>query len=318
MTHMPKHGLPTVRPNALAHKTPEQRWLVEHRWADQAVGIIGGEPKCGKSLLALDLAVGVAAAVPVLRRFAVNRAGPVLLFPAEDAAHIVRQRLIDIARAAGVDFDTLDIHLIDVPYLQIDQPSVQERLLQTVERIRPRLLILDPFVRLHRVDENVAAEVAPILAGLRQLQRTFNTAVVLVHHARKGAARARGGQALRGSSELHAWGDSNLYLRRTGERILMSVEHRAAVSAEPVTLEINPDRGAVLSIVDALPEPAPQRPSPEHRILQVLQAQPGPLNQRQLRELARLRAQTVSTTLARLIEQGRVVRTEAGYALNNT
>ena len=50
----------------------------------------------------------------------------------------------------------------------------------------------------------------------------------------------------------------------------------------------------------------------------MLQARPNPLNQRQWRELAKLRAQTVTITLARLIEQGRVVRTEAGYAPNNT
>jgi hypothetical protein len=33
----------------------------------------------------------------------------------------------------------------------------------TVAEHRPVLLILDPFVRLHRVDENVAGDVAPIL-----------------------------------------------------------------------------------------------------------------------------------------------------------
>jgi len=54
-------------------------------------------------------------------------------------------------------------------------------------------------------------EVAPLLAYLRELQRRLAVAVVLVHHARKGASKARAGQALRGSSEFHAWGDSNLY-----------------------------------------------------------------------------------------------------------
>ena len=47
---------------------------------------------------------------------------------------------------------------------------------------------------------------------------------------RNGAAHARAGQALRGSSEFHAWGDSNLYLRRVGEQLTLTVEHRAAAS----------------------------------------------------------------------------------------
>jgi hypothetical protein len=44
-------------------------------------------------------------------------------------------------------------------------------------------------------------------------------------------ASIRAGQALRGSSEFQAWGDSNLYLRRdSNDRIVLTVEHRAAAS----------------------------------------------------------------------------------------
>src|SRR5215813_2958440 len=45
----------------LAERAPELRWLVTHLWSQDAVGIVGGEPKCCKSFLALDLAVAVAA-----------------------------------------------------------------------------------------------------------------------------------------------------------------------------------------------------------------------------------------------------------------
>jgi hypothetical protein len=75
-----------------------------------------------------------------------------------------------------------------------------------------------------------------------ELQRRFGSAVLVVHHAKKGAGNAkkgagnakkgagnaRAGPASRGSSEFHAWGDSNLYLRRNGEDLTLSVEHRAA------------------------------------------------------------------------------------------
>ena len=49
---------------------------------------------------------------------------------------------------------------------------------------------------------------------------------------------ARPGQALRGSSELHGWGDSNLYMRRRGAQLTLSTEHRAAASQDH-----HPDRG---------------------------------------------------------------------------
>ena len=87
-----------------------------------------------------------------------------------------------------------------------------------------------------------------ILAFLRDLQRRFATAVVLVHHARKSAA-TRPGQALRGSSELHAWGDTNLYLRRRKRQILMTVEHRAAAGLNDIELELADDaQGAALRL----------------------------------------------------------------------
>ena len=194
-------GLPTRAPVELEDRPRHQQWLVDTLWGRHAVGLIGGEPKCGKSFLALDLTVAVAAGVPCLRHFAAAKPGPVLLFAAEDAGHIVRSRLEGIARVAGADFETLDIAVINVPVLRLDHRNDRQRLEETVERIGPRLVVLGPLVRLHRVDENAVAEIAPLLAFLRDLQRRFHTAVVLVHHARKSAA-TRPGQALRGSSEL--------------------------------------------------------------------------------------------------------------------
>ena len=81
--------LPVEPAHRLAKHAEEQRWLVTSLWSEEAVGIIGGEPKCCKSFLALDLALDLAAAVaagtPCLRRFAVPRPGRVLLYAAEDA-----------------------------------------------------------------------------------------------------------------------------------------------------------------------------------------------------------------------------------------
>jgi RecA-family ATPase len=60
--------LPVLRACELPVCPPEHRWLIEDLWAEEAVGIVGGEPKCGKSFLALDMLVAVAAGVTCLRR----------------------------------------------------------------------------------------------------------------------------------------------------------------------------------------------------------------------------------------------------------
>lgn len=261
--------------NLPAHP-PEQRWLIEHLWGSQAVGIIGGEPKCGKSFLALDLAVSVASATACLGRFPIARPASVLLFAAEDPLHLVRERLEGITAARGIALQDLPLFVITAPRLRLDDPADRERLTKCVEKVNPSLLVLDPFVRLHAIDENAAGEVAPLLAFLRQLQRNHHLAVALVHHARKDAGRTRPGQALRGSSEFHAWGDSNLYLRRRDQTLLLSVEHRAARSPDDLILELATDPLA-LRIADTAPaiQPPNQIP-PEQRIEQALDAATAP------------------------------------------
>ena len=313
----------SLLPVELAHQLPirpeERRWLIDGLWADQAVGIVGGEPKCCKSFLALDMAVAVASGGACLRRFRSAQPGRVLLFAAEDALHVVRRRLDGICHAAGVTLTGLDLHVITAPTLRLDVASDRERLTDTIAALKPRLLVLDPFVRLHRIDENTAAEVAPLLAYLRELQRRFQLAVVVVHHARKGAGKARDGQALRGSSEFHAWGDSNLYIRRAGDQLTLAIEQRAAASSGGIPLVLRVDEPYVsLGVATTAPVVAAPEPlSPAKKVEQVLgqSTQPVPLGA--LRKLCSMRAATLGDVLADLTERGRVRKTAAGYHLAN-
>ena len=297
----------------------QQRWLVEGLWSEQAVGIIGGEPKCGKSFLALDLTVAVAAGIPCLRRFMVRHPGRVLLYPAEDALHIVRRRLDGICAAAGVDLTQLDVQVITAPSLRLDLEADRARLDATVARLKPRLLVLDPFVRLHRIDENLSGDVAPLLAFLRELQRRYAIAVAVVHHAKKGAGTIRAGQALRGSSEFHAWGDSNLYLRRdSDDRIVLTVEQRAAAAIPGITLELT-QRDKALALEPVQPDRQPEHniepTSLDQRIIAILthSEQPRPFSE--LRTSCRVRATTLYQRLAAMTAVGRVVKAASGYCL---
>lgn len=298
----------------------EQRWLIEGLWAAEAVGIVGGEPKCCKSFLALDMAVAVAGAAPCLRRFPVAHSGRVLLFAAEDALTTVRERLDGICAAAERKLSELDLQVVVAATVRIDLELDRDRLDDTVRALRPTLLVLDPFVRLHRIDENVAAEVAPLLDFLRGLQRRYQCAVALVHHARKGASHLRAGQALRGSSELHAWGDSNLYLRRTGngDELALAIEHRAAASSEGLTLRLLA-HGDALALHAEEPATATSSPPPPHAAIDRIEAElassPAPLSLKAVRAAVKLRAATVSDALAALVTQGRACRTDAGYVI---
>jgi hypothetical protein len=312
--------LPVVPAHQLLAIADEQRWLIDQLWAEQAVGVIGGEPKSHKSFLALDMAVAVASGTPCLGRFAVRSPGRVLLYAAEDAAATVRERLEGISQAASCTLERLDIQVITVPSLRLDLPADRQKLTATVAHLRPRLLILDPFVRLHRCRENESAEVAPLLAYLRDLQRQFALAVTIVHHARKGADMARAGQALRGSSEFHAWGDSNLYLRRRSERLVLTVEHRAAPALGDFGVALAADSGLALRVHDLPPstEPAtgatPTVPLSDKIEASLAQAQ-RPLRFAEIRQACRIRAARLYSVLDELGRQGRIQRTPNGYQL---
>lgn len=290
----------------------EQRWLIEGLWADRGVGILGGEPKLGKSWLALDAAISVAAGTPCLRRFVVPRPGPVLLYAAEDALHVVRQRLDAIAAVAGVNLRDLPLHVITAPSIRLDVARDRDQLRETIEDIAPRLLVLDPFIRMHRIDENVAGDVAPLLAYLRQIERELGVAVMLVHHARKGGG-SRAGQALRGSSDLHAWGDSNLYLQHRREALWLTVEHRAARSPPSIPVALCEQGGGMsMAVLDEVPAAEEARvASPRERVIAALSAEPASV--RVLREHCRMKTATLCDVLTRLVADGDAVQEEDGY-----
>jgi len=310
--------LPVVRVGEIRCEDRTQRWLIEQLWGESSVGVIGGAPKCSKTWLGLDMALSVATGTPCLGKYAVPRAGPVLVYLAEDALPVVRERVAGMARHRRLDLAGVEIHVITAPMLRLDRDPHRTRLLETAKRLRPRLLLLDPLVRLHGIDENNAGEVAGLLAYFRQLQRQLDLSVVLVHHTRKNAAGgAASGQGLRGSSDIHAFGDSNLYLRRGHpragrERLVLSNEHRAAPASPPVYLELvaTSTETAHLEVVAELN--GEKRGALQEQVLGLLT--PGVVQTRgKLREVLAVKNERLGEALESLEQAGRVRHTAAGW-----
>jgi hypothetical protein len=218
-----------------------------------------------------------------------------------------------MARHRGLELAGVDIHVITVPSLRLDREPHRNRLLETARQLRPRLLLLDPLVRLHGVDENNATEVAGLLAYFRTLQRQLDLSVILVHHTRKNAAGGvAAGQGLRGSSDLHAFGDSNLYLRRQQQRLVLSSEHRAAPASPPVSLELvaHPAEMTHLEVVGECHEESPVN-LPD----QVLGLLPNgtTMTRTKLRDTLSVQNQRLGHVLESLERAGRIRHTAAGW-----
>jgi hypothetical protein len=305
--------LPVVRVGEIPEEGRPQRWLVEQLWGTSSVGVIGGAPKCSKTWLGLDLALSVATGTACLGKYAVPEPGPVLIYLAEDALQVVRERVAGMARHRGLDLQRVEMHVITASSLRLDRDRHRGQLLETARRLHPRLLLLDPLVRLHGIDENHAGEVAALLAYIRSLQRQLDLSVILVHHTRKNATgAAAAGQALRGSGDLHAFGDSNLYLRRTRDRLLLSSEHRAAPASPPVYLQLVASR-ADTTHLEVIAEPNGQRQQDlRDEVLSHLTTGTV-LTRAKLRETLSVKNERLGEALESLEQTGRIRRTAAGW-----
>ena len=316
--------LPVLAPADLPERDESRRWLVEGLWPVEGVGIVGGQAKSWKTWLALDLAVSVSSRTPCIGTFPVCVSGRVLVYAAEDSLPDIRTRLAGICQHRAIPLENLNLGIIAVDRLHLNRPDDKERLEATLDSHKPVLLVLDPFVRLHSaIDENSAGDVSTILGDLRGLQRRYGVAIALVHHARKNGNGMHPGQALRGSSDFHAWGDVNLYLRRKEESALLMIEHRSAASPKPLCVELHGGPKGDCPVLRTVTGPRQDRAAYgredeevddlRNQLLKALAGAPEPIPQRRLRKEVQRRNKAVSEALTRLQAEGLVRHTPQGW-----
>lgn len=310
--------LPTLRVAALEHVEAKDRWLVRSLWSEQAVGFIGGAPKSCKSWLGLDMAVSIASKTPCLGRFEVERKGPALVYLAEDSLAQVRRRIDGLCRHRHLALDELDLHVVTASSLRLDLPEDQCRLAATLQDLKPAFLLLDPLVRMHRLDENSSADISRLLGLLRELQREHAVAIAVVHHMSK-RVRAQLGQALRGSTDLHAWSDSSAYLVRRSGRLVLTLEHRSAAAPEPFGVALVGDDDAHLELRNPEADEndlAQVPPSPLADQLQALLADAtAPVPRGAMRASLRVNNQRLGDVLLQLERERLIERAHGGWAL---
>ena len=311
-------SLTVIRVGEIPHEESPRRWLIEGLWGTKAVGLIGGHPKAGKTFLALDMAVSVASGTSCLGKYRVEESARALIYLAEDSPQNLRERVEALARHRGIPIGDLDLHVITSRSLQLDLDRYRARLFKTLKFLKPRILILDPLVRLHNRNENDATEISELLSYLRHLQREFDVAVVLVHHTRKsGAPQGQVGQSLRGSGDLWAWSDSTLYLRRSGGNLILSMEHRAAASPDSVCLRlVDTDEQKVhLEVVAGYSEKSREKKRPiKESLLQTLR-ETQPMTREQLRATLSVKNERLGEVLSLLEKEGLIERTSRGWRL---
>src|SRR6266704_1541331 len=221
---------------------PPPGWIEPGLLPPQGILFVGGEPKVGKSLLVANLALALAAGedragfhVPAARRVLICQFElPVPQFVARLAAMrralgaAADQNLLVDTRAAG--------HLLSAP-------QGLNHFLMAAREASAEVIVLDPLYSTHDQDENDTRSMAALCQSLLRLRDASKAALIVVHHVRKSISRDEIGSAFRGSSALHAVGDSYMLLTRPSPQLStveLRFQFRYAAAQPPRLLELDP------------------------------------------------------------------------------
>jgi biotin operon repressor len=104
-------------------------------------------------------------------------------------------------------------------------------------------------------------------------------------------------------------------MRRKGNRLTLTTEHRAAPSQEHIPLQLTQTGSALsLTVLEKSPD-SPSDPTPLDRVRQTLAQLQEPILLQDLRKRCGMRHAAVSAALEQLSQNGEVIRHTKGYQL---
>jgi AAA domain/DnaB-like helicase N terminal domain len=281
-------------------------FLIDRLLLEGAIAALVGAYKRGKTWLLLDMAISVASGRPLFGEFEATQ-GPVVLIVEESGERALHHRLAMLTRGRAVAGAELREHLHYAANrrVRLDDPAWRGRLIATVERLEPKLLILDPLVRVKgNADENSQAEMAPVLDFLRDLREAGGGAVLFSHHTGHDN-RGR----MRGTSDLEGYWESKLVLNAEEGSALVDLraQHREAEDSPQLRYRrVSDDLTDSLRLV-LVEEAADAEQDALEELLSAVRFKPG----RSCNELAKAvgkRRQDTASRLKKLEEAGDAVR----------
>ena len=288
----------------------------------QGILFVGGEPKVGKSLLVANLALSLAAGSDRLG-FPVPAPRRVLVCQFELPLPQFVSRLATMRQAMGSAADqNLFVDTRATGHL-LSAPQGLQHFLAAAQAAAAEIIVLDPLYSTHDQDENDTRAMAALCQSLLRLREASRAALIVVHHVRKSIGRYEIGSAFRGSSALHAVGDSYLLLTRPSPQfntIELRFQFRYAAPQPPRLLELD-SIGLWFSAAGA-PQAvmaADRRKVEPADVQQALTALGAKARYNQLRQqimtLAECSKRTAQMAITVACQQGSIVQADGHYCL---
>lgn len=185
----------------LQYRAPE--YLVEGLIETETLGLLFGDPGCGKSFVAADLGLSVATGAPFHGRKV--KQGAVFLIAGEGHNGLTR-RFAAWAKERGQGIKNAPLFMSNRPAQFLDADSASSVVEAVTELAathgEPALIEIDTLARNYGPgDENSTSDMGAFVAAVDDLKARFpGCAVLIVHHSGHGdKQRARGAMALKGA-----------------------------------------------------------------------------------------------------------------------
>lgn len=180
---------------------PPPTWLIHGLLPTNGLAGMYGQPGSGKSFVAIDWAMCVAAGLPWQGR-AVEK-GTVLYVSAEGGSGIGKRMNAWVLEHGVKDSDVDLMGLIESIPINADSEQMEQLCTRIVEEVGrfPDFIVIDTLARCFDGDENLQEDMGRFIAGVDLLRVQFGAAVLVVHHTRLGAERERGSTAFRGAAD---------------------------------------------------------------------------------------------------------------------
>jgi AAA domain len=287
----------------------------------QGILFVGGEPKVGKSLLVANLALSLASGlsrngftIPAPRRVLVCQ------FELPVAQFVDRMAIMRRAIGAAADQNLL-VDTRATGHL-LSAPQGMSHFLSAAQAAAAEVIILDPLYSTHDQDENDTRAMAALCQSLLRLRDASRAALIVVHHVRKSITRFEIGSAFRGSSALHAVGDSYMLLTRPSPQLStveLRFQFRYAAAQPPRLLELHPQTLWFSSTGQSPAAETARRKVERADVTQALAGLGQQARYNQLREQIMDRAEcskrTAQLAISEACQQGWIVQDNGQYRL---
>jgi len=286
----------------------------------QGILFVGGEPKVGKSLLVANLALALAAGSDRLS-FPVPRACRVLVCQFELPVPQFVSRLATMRGLLGSAAD--ENLLVDTRASGhlLSAPQGLNHFLAAARAASADIILLDPLYSTHDQDENDTRAMAALCQSLLRLREASRAALIVVHHVRKSIGRYEIGSAFRGSSALHAVGDSYLLVTRPVPQlptVELRFQSRYAAPRPPRLLELDPHSLWFSPAGQPMPATGRHKVAPAN-VTEALTELGGEARYSHLRQqimtLIQCSKRTAQLAIAEACQQGGIVQDNGHYRL---